>query len=608
MSLIIEKIKYVSIHILGPWWGDFTYIGTPACEVGMRVCVPFGTGHRIGLIVAVDVPEPDIPSNKVKKILALMDEKNVFSLGNWDLLKWMSDNWLCSLGSLIKIFFPKEFYDGEPLISATTESTSEFQPQDVFLYRTDDKERRDYYENIVSQANSSNNVLVVFPQHDAAKRFWDTLPAGVRKHGLLWPKIKNKKTWDLWNATRRGEFSFIIGAHLSALVPLPHLRCIVIEDEFSGAWRTISRPTLNLRSVLAKRARLLKTQLIMGGRMPSPRAYLSMNGPYPRGIPGDRITFIDLWDLKNSRACAIERPLPFSSAIVRETLKGLSQGAWSLWLLDRKGYAQEIVCGDCGGVVLCPDCTAPLAWADRRDLLFCRKCGHQEQIPESCPFCGGMLLHGAKPGLESLHKLTKKISGKGGAVIYLEEQGHSLLAVAKRLKEDYPQGGLILGTRLALGLLDYLDIAFVGWINADFEMMSTEFDARTKAFAMIWESAWRGFNVEERKILVQSRRAGKDWQMALKAGWSYFWRKELEERKEMDLPPYTPLVKINLSLKIREPVIDKLERNEFSFWVDENENCWIRTRNIKSLKEVLLPFFSIDWARKEKIWASVWFD
>lgn len=574
----------------------------------MRVCVPFGRGHRIGLIVAVDVPEPDIPLDKVKKVFALMDEKSVFSKGSWDLLKWATDNWLCSLGALVKMFFPKEFCDGEPLLAKMCESTIEVQPQDIFLYETNDKKRYEYYENILSESSASHNVLVAFPQYDAAKRFWDSLPIGIQKRGLLWPKSKNKKTWDLWKATQHGEFSFIVGAHIIVLAPLPHIRCIVIEDEFNGAWRTIAHPILNLRSVLAKRARLLKAQLIMGGRMPSSRAYLAMKPPYPRGIPTDRIRFIDLWDLKVRTTSAIDRPLPFSSAIVRETLKGLTRGAWSMWILDRKGYAQEIVCGDCGGIILCSECKAPLAWADRRQLLSCRKCGHQERIPESCPFCGGFLLHGAKPGLESLHKLTEKISEKGGAVIYLEEQGHSLFSIAKRLKEDYPQGGLILGTRFALGLLDYLESAFVGWINADFEMTSLEFDARTKAFSMIWESAWRGSNVAERKIFVQSKRAGKDWQMALKAGWAYFWRKELEERKEMELPPYLPLVRINLALKIRARVINNLEQNEFSYWIDENESCWVRTRNVKLLREVLFPFLCIKGSKKDRIEVSVWFD
>ena len=166
---------------------------------------------------------------------------------------------------------------------------------------------------------------------------------------------------------------------------------------------------------------------------------------------------------------------------------------------------------------------------------------------------------------------------------------------AEELMKEYPGGALIIGTRRILSLCDELSPAVVGWIDADAEARSQEYDAKARAYAMLWESMWRGGGSRERKIVVQSRRPGREWQDALRRGWRVFWQRELKERREWELPPFMPMIKITTPAGVAEKITPRLDESEIEYWISEenNEEIWVRTKRFQQLKNILQPFFDI---------------
>jgi hypothetical protein len=98
----------------------------------------------------------------------------------------------------------------------------------------------------------------------------------------------------------------------------------------------------------------------------------------------------------------------------------------------------------------------------------------------------------------------------------------------------------------------------------------------------MWESAWRGKDPDGRKIVIQSRRPDKTWQQALGIGWGHFWERELKERREWELPPYMPMLKIDIAAFKRNELAEDLERAGFEFWEseDRSDQIWIRTKSL----------------------------
>lgn len=594
----------VSVALPGPWWTELTYEGTVECEVGMRVWVPLRNDMRMGLIVSVGAPGDF--SGVIKPVAALMDEGCALSHGTAELLRWFGQTWFCGIGMAMKALLPKPFLDGDSLPPPALHDPSPSAPEDLFLYDVRDCAREERYAALLEE--SPEGTLILFPQHDLARRFWENLPKETRARGLLWPKSTAKKAWSAWISAQKGEVSFVVGAQAAAMAPLPSIRRIIVEDESSAAWQSVRAPLFHMRTLLAKRARLVGAQLVLGGRMPSSRVYLGGNADGEgarRGIPQKRLVYVDLWDSRQSQPEGVAHSLPLSDALQRETLAALSAGRWAFWILDRKGYAGEVACEECGTSLSCARCGTAMRW-ERRGLS-CTVCGNRSSVPDKCPLCGGILLRGLKPGLEALLE-PAKAAIRGRSVISLTEEWGSHRSIALRLEKEYPRGALVLGTRTLLGLCDLLRVGVVGWIDADFESRAAEYDARARAFSMFWESCWRGMEPDERRVVVQSRRPGKGWQLGLTAGWRFFWEEELRERRDMELPPVTPLIRLEMSRTDMRELLPQLEARRFQLWSPEEGTLWLRTRRLKELRELLAPAFDIKNSRKDFPKVSVRFD
>ena len=455
----------------------------------------------------------------------------------------------------------------------------------------------------------SDGTLLLFPQHDTARCFWDSLPKDLRSSGLLWPKSTAKKAWDAWCSVQKGNVSFVVGAQSAAMAPLPSLRRIIMEDESSHGWKSVRPPFFHMRTLLAKRARLAGAQLVLGGRMPSSRVYMGgdLGAEGGRGVPDKRLIFVDLWRAKQASSEGMAHSLPVSEALQRETRSALAAGRWAFWILDRKGYAGEMACEECGSSIRCVQCSTPMRWEGHRGLL-CPMCGNRASVPDRCPFCGGVLLQGIKPGLDALLQSAQRTVKRGGSVLSLPDEAGSSRSIARRFLKEHPKGALVLGTRALLALCDSLPVGMIGWIDADFESRAAEYDARVRAFGMLWESCWRGVDPDARCVVVQSRRPGKEWQKGLTAGWRFFWERELQERQEMDLPPTTPLIRLELPETMMTELLPHIQERRLQLWSPEEGTLWLRTRRLGLLRELLAPIFDIRNRRKVFPKISIWFD
>jgi primosomal protein N' (replication factor Y) len=177
------------------------------------------------------------------------------------------------------------------------------------------------------------------------------------------------------------------------------------------------------------------------------------------------------------------------------------------------------------------------------------------------------------------------------------------------------ESGLLIGTRAALAMCDKIKVGMVGWIDADGEARAREFDSRCRAFGLIWESRWRGKSPEDRVVLLQTRRPGRDWQRGLaydrqdSPGWRIFWRDEMKERREFSMPPFASLVKIDVSGSETVEMTGRFDAESLEYWVLDaeesavspqktNSTIWLRTNTLAPLRKALLPFFSIKKSRR----------
>jgi primosomal protein N' (replication factor Y) len=517
------------------------------------------------------------------------------------------------MGAAIKTLLPDGFQKGQAAEPPARVARRSGAPRVTFVYQTEDSSR---FERYVSMLADGVPTLVSFPLYPDAKRFFElaassrAIPAEIRERMELYPRLGGAAEWRMWKRLSSGGGSIVIGGQNSAMAPLPGLSRVIVEDESNNAWRAMRRPVYNARSLLASRARIEGADLVMGGRMPSPRAFMKYDALYP--APGGRrdkkIIFVDMKLAYSPGVEGISDGLAVSEPLVRETEDALGRGEWALWILDRKGYAGEIICDECGSSLKCSKCGGALRLEEAASRARCVLCGAVGPTPEQCPNCAGRLLTARRPGLEALFPLADAAITNPAPIFTPEDP--------ERIPKNSPgeaKPGVVIGTRAALSICDDVPVGMVGWIDADGEARLGEHDARARAFSLIWESRWRGPAPRARRVLIQTRRPDRDWQKGLSAGdegWRLFWRAELKERRELSMPPFTSLVKIEASSPDIAAMSEKFADMGYEFWIPEENgkktSLWVRTKKLSELRRAISPFFHIKRARRGFPSIEVW--
>ena len=599
------------MNVPGPWWNSLTYEFRENAEPGGRALVPVGKGFRYGIIERGPADRPAGEGFSIRQARAVSDSEPLFSQNMLQLISWTGKTFLCGPGEALKSAVPASILSfSEPFLSFS-DNPGRTMPgiyEEMFLYEC---RTRDRWISFIERMEKAETFLVLFPEQEMASSFFDLLPSSLMNRTILWPSAGGKKLHNAWLAARAGRVSGIVGGPGAVFAPLPFLSAVIVEEESSGAFRSYNQPFLNARTIAGRRALLEKASLTLAGRMPSSRVYLRGRPVCTEAAPRHSVRYVDIRKGFASETPGVEGNLRLSEALLSETKNVLSRGKTALWLLDRKGYAGEVACEDCGNSVRCPRCSGIMAWEEKKSRLRCSSCGTSRPIPEFCPFCRGPLLTGKRPGLEALFPVARAIAPEDTPVLLWNEVRTTGKKNRAALKKELETGGIVLGTRAALALCDMAEIGFAAWIDADGETRSVSYQAKFNAFSMAWESFWRGNEGTDRMVLFQSRRPGTGWQRGMVSGWGKFWEDELAERKELGLPPYAFLVEISArSAEQKESIMSKLEESGF-LPMDPGTPpliFWVAAESPSRVHGVLAPFFSIGNSRKGFPEIKVWID
>ena len=604
---------FCNVIVPGPWWNTLTYELSSPLPRGSRLKIPVGRGYRHGIIDSLLSSPPEKRTFSIRKAQHLSDAAPLVPEIKVDLINWTGKTFLCGAGEILRIAVP-------PSILTFPDSLGDFgslsgEPRKIdgkyeefFVYECQADKR---WEKLAVSLEHGYPFLALFPEQFLASSFFEHLSPSLRESTLLWPCTGGKKLHDAWLTARAGMVRGVIGGPGAVFAPLGDIRSIIVDEESSGAYRTYRRPHLNIRTIAARMALLENASLTLSGRLPSSRVYLRGKPHCAERPPRDAVKFVDLKKSFLSEFQGISGSLPLSSGLFSETGRAHSEGKVALWLLDRKGYAGEVACEECGSPIICSFCGRVMAWEEKRQRLRCSSCGKFSPLPEVCPSCRGVLLAGKRPGLEALLPVAQAAVSDGKPVFIWDGTKSCGKKECKALKSQLSGGGVVLGTRSALSLCDIADVGFTAWIDADSEVRSVAFQAKFTAYSMMWESLWRGNSGNVRTVLLQSRRPGRDWQKGMIRGWDRFWSEELRERKDLGLPPFSFLLEISSpSMELKESIMAKLEETGL-YPMDPGEPplvFWITVPSPARVHTILAPFFSIENSRTGFPEITVWID
>jgi len=376
--------------------------------------------------------------------------------------------------------------------------------------------------------------------------------------------------FDVWRKARSGELRVIIGARSAVFAPLENLGLVVVDEEHESSYKQNESPCYNARDAAVLLGTVYDCPVILGSATPSLESYANaIRGKYeylslPARVGTSRLPDVELVDMKNVNETV------FSPNLKDALVENFSRGEQTILFINRRGFSSFLVCGDCGELFKCPNCSITLTFHKKDNSIKCHYCGIKQEFENICANCGA------------------KYMGKGLGTQKVEEQVKSILPDARVfvMDRDYAQGktklldlyrklesgevDVLVGTQMVAKGHDLPGVTLVGVLSADHMLGVPDFRSGEKTFQVLTQVAGRtGRGVKPGAVVLQTHNPEHpSVKFAVTHNSSGFLEEELELRKSLDQPPFTRFISLRangLNEEKTKEFVDKMKRTAENF-------------------------------------------
>ncbi len=425
------------------------------------------------------------------------------------------------------------------------EESAERRSRPVLLMGVAGAGKTEIYLRAIEEAVAlGRRAIVLVPEisltHQAVKRFRRRFGERV---GILHSGLGAGERYDEYRRVRDGSVDVVIGPRSALFAPLPDLGLIIIDEENDGSYKQENEPRYDARRVALERARMERAALVYGSATPSLESYYRISDRFylPERATGASMPQVEIVDMRG------ESDMVFSRRLLEELDRTLAAGGKSILLLNRRGYAGYLQCGQCGHIWQCHNCDISLTVHSRDGRLSCHHCGFSMPMPDICSECGSPELRRWGIGTERLERELGRRFPEA-KLFRLDADTASGYGEGPRILERFAgaERAVLLGTQMVAKGHHFPEVTLAAVINADLALQFPEFRAEEQTFAILQQLSGRSGRAElPGKVLIQTWNADIECiRMAAEQGTDAFYEAELERRRRLGYPPFKQLINI----------------------------------------------------------------
>jgi len=539
--------------------------------VGKRAMVPFGNRGRdsLGYIIAERAAPPEgLSESVIKPIRRVVDTEPIFDERDIDLARWLAAYYLCGIGQAVAAMIPSgrritsfgSFFGEEDIAAAALELSVEQQealdaiignsPPMLYLYGITGSGKTEVFLRAAeSMLKDGKSVIYLVPEialtHQMAeligKRFGQ---AAAMLHSGMSPGARLAE----WSRIRRGEAPIVVGPRSAVFAPVRNLGMIIIDEEHDGSYKSGNTPRYHARQTAIRRCSVEGAKLVMGSATPSAEAWkLMAEGTIKRLNLSQRLAGGSLPDIK---PVSLEHAEGCLSAELKKEIRLTAQmKRQTILFLNRRGFAHFYHCPSCGYEQTCRRCSVSLTWHKSKGKALCHYCGYWEPPPAACPRCGSLEAGYRGFGTEMIEEEVRRtfpdlrVRRADADAVGKKGQLEETLSMFRAGMVD-----VLLGTQMVAKGLNFPGVRLVGVILADTGLHLPDFRAAERTFSLIVQVAGRaGRYFPDGKVIVQTLRMGDPViTRSCAVDVEGFFNAELAQRKALQFPPYTRLIRMNI--------------------------------------------------------------
>lgn len=365
-------------------------------------------------------------------------------------------------------------------------------------------------------------------------------------HSRLTPVEKSRE----WQRIRRGEAQVVLGVRSAGFAPLKKLGLIVLDEEHDTSYKQDETPRYHAREIAWWRARYHGAVLLLGSATPSLESYYETERGESVLLPMEtratpfHLPGVEIVDMR--RELSQGNRSIFSRLLLDELAGTLQRGEQALLFLNRRGFANFLLCRECGFVVRCPSCTVSLTVHLDQDRMVCHYCAHQSPIVLTCPGCGGVKIRHFGAGTQRVENEIKELY-PNVAVLRMDRDTTSARGAHQRLYRQFLEGKaqILIGTQMIAKGFDFPEVTLVGVVTADTALNLPDFRAAERTFQLLTQVAGRaGRGLRPGKVVIQTYHPDHySIKAAAEHDYEQFYHLELEHRRQLSYPPFSDLIR-----------------------------------------------------------------
>jgi primosomal protein N' (replication factor Y) len=264
-----------------------------------------------------------------------------------------------------------------------------------------------------------------------------------------------------------------------------------------------------------------------------------------QGIELPEIQVVDTADLQRRKMMAG----PFSPLLLTRMREALQRGEQVILFQNRRGYAPQIECSQCGWVPTCQHCDVKLTLHRQLSQLTCHYCGATYLVPTECPCCGSTDLRTRGYGTEKIEQQVREAFPEA-RIARMDLDTTRTHNAYERIISDFGAGrtNILIGTQMISKGLDFDRVSVVGIINADAMLNMPDFRAYEHAFMMMSQVSGRAGRKNRRGLVILQTKQ-KDLPVisqVVRNDYGGLYRDLVSERLAFRYPPYYRLVYVFL--------------------------------------------------------------
>ncbi len=372
-----------------------------------------------------------------------------------------------------------------------------------------------------------------------------------RQVSVLHSALTDSERYKEWNKINDGKVKIAVGARSVLFAPFQNLGLIIVDEEHEGTYKQGESPRYHARDVAVVRGLKENAIVVLGSATPSFESFLNAKtSRYALATltqraeqnPLPNVEIVDMRIENNDKG-----PSLFSERLVNAMRDRLYSGEQTILFLNRRGFARQLHCDNCGYDAVCTECSVSYTYHKSREMLMCHFCGETVPAPLVCPSCNDKNIRYSGSGTEKIELALQKLF-PSAVIARMDSDTMTKAEDYENTLRAFQHGeiNILLGTQMIAKGLHFPRVTLVGILNADLSLLMPDFRAEERTFQLLTQVAGRaGRSSLEGEVIVQTRSPfNPAIRYALTHDFDGFWEEESQIREDLEYPPFRRMIAV----------------------------------------------------------------